>query len=91
MQSLGTYGETQKHALLKPTLTAVPSLPYPQTVLLHLQGLRGGEWLLALARHSQHLRSPPRPRARIRANGVMDCQSTGLLRLLAEGDFLILI
>src|SRR6266481_3649753 len=34
MQSLGTYGETQTHALLKPTLTAVPSLLYPQTVLL---------------------------------------------------------
>jgi hypothetical protein len=29
MQSLGTDGETQKHALLKPTLTAVPSLLYP--------------------------------------------------------------
>jgi len=42
MQSLGTYGETQKHALLKPTLTAVPSLLYPQTVLLRWRGLRGG-------------------------------------------------
>ena len=42
MQSLGTYGETQKHALLKPTLTAVPSLLYPQTVLLRRKGLRGG-------------------------------------------------
>jgi hypothetical protein len=48
MQSLGTDGETQKHALLKPTLTAVPSLLYPawflrraqrsdpQTSLLHI-------------------------------------------------------
>jgi hypothetical protein len=42
MQSLGTYGKTQKHALLKPTLTAVPSLLYPQTVLLRCRGLRGG-------------------------------------------------
>ena len=37
MQSLGTDGETQKHALLKPTLTAIPSLLYPQTVLLRSQ------------------------------------------------------
>jgi hypothetical protein len=51
MQSLGTYGETQKHALLKPTLTAVPSLLYPQTVLLRWEGLRGGKQILALARH----------------------------------------
>jgi len=43
MQSLGTYGETQKHALLKPTLTAVPSLLYPQTVLLRGQALAGFE------------------------------------------------
>ena len=28
MQSLGTDGETQTHAILKPTLTAVPSLLY---------------------------------------------------------------
>jgi hypothetical protein len=41
MQSLGTDGETQKHALLKPTLTAVPSLLYPQTVLLRMAGLGG--------------------------------------------------
>src|SRR6266478_8190705 len=29
MQPLGTHGETQTHAMLKPTLTAVPSLLYP--------------------------------------------------------------
>jgi hypothetical protein len=33
MQSLGTYGETQTHAILKPTLTAVPSLLYPASTL----------------------------------------------------------
>ena len=32
MQSLGTYGETQTHAILKPTLTAEPSLLYPETL-----------------------------------------------------------
>ena len=31
MQSLGTYGETQTHAILKPTLSAVPSLLYPDS------------------------------------------------------------
>ena len=35
MQSLGTDGETLTLALLQPTLIAVPSLLYPQTVLLH--------------------------------------------------------
>ena len=29
MQSLGTYGETQTHAILTPTLAPVPSLLYP--------------------------------------------------------------
>ena len=42
MQSLGTYGETPKQALLKPTLTAVPSLLYPQTVLLRAEASAGG-------------------------------------------------
>jgi len=41
MQSLGTYWETQKHALLKPTLTAIPSLLYPQTVLLRWKASAG--------------------------------------------------
>ena len=34
MQSLGTYGETQTHAILTPTLAPVPSLLYPYPVLL---------------------------------------------------------
>ena len=51
MQSLGTYRETQKHALLKPTLTAVPSL-YPQTVLFALaEASAVAEVNLAMARH----------------------------------------
>ena len=43
MQSLGTDGETQTHALLQPTLTAVPSLLYPQTALLRRRNARGFE------------------------------------------------
>jgi hypothetical protein len=34
MQSLGTDGETQTHALLSPTLAAVPSLLYPASRIL---------------------------------------------------------
>jgi hypothetical protein len=45
MQSLGTYGETQTHAILKPTLTAVPSLLYPQTVLLLRRPRVGSTWI----------------------------------------------
>ena len=33
MQSLGTYGETQTHAILTPTLAPVPSLLYPDLAL----------------------------------------------------------
>lgn len=33
MQSLGTYGETQTHAILTPTLAPVPSLLYPSIVV----------------------------------------------------------
>jgi transcription termination factor Rho len=63
----------------------------PQTVLLRLQGLRGGEWILALARHMLFFRTPSGTRPRIRTSAVavenaendqtMDCRPRGVIIL----------